>query len=146
MDLNQLRIAVDVDLPHLYIMGQYAINGRVLLLPIQGSGPMTGNFTSCTGAVRIQAARFKDPFGEDHVQISEFRMKISIGKGSLHLENLFGGERALGDVVNAAINSNFDSFVREIQPLIEKALSEAFLEISNSIVRPFTFDQLFPEI
>lgn len=140
-----MRFEVDVELPHLYVDGMYQIDGRVLLLPISGSGPMRGNFTGCTGAVRMQGELTKDEAGEEHIHYSDFRMKISIGKGNLRLENLFGGERTLGDVVNSAINSNFDSFIKELQPLIEKALSEAFLEIANNIVGPFTFKQLFPD-
>ncbi|XP_012275264.1 circadian clock-controlled protein [Orussus abietinus] len=145
IDLDHLRFAVDVDLPHLYIDGQYSIDGRVLLLPIRGSGPLYGNFSAATGAVKLKGELRKDKEGLDHLHFEEFRMKISIGKGSLRLENLFGGERALGDVVNGAINSNFDSFIKELQPLIEHALSEAFVEISNRIVNPFTYEQLFPE-
>ncbi|XP_046743262.1 protein takeout-like [Diprion similis] len=144
IDLDKLRFEVDINLPHLYIDGMYEIAGRVLLLPISGSGPMRGNFTECTGAVRMQGELRKDKDGEDHLHYSDFRMKISIGKGNLRLENLFGGERALGDVVNAAINNNFDAFIRELKPLIEKALSDAFLEIANNIVDPFTYKQLFP--
>ena len=78
------------------------------------------------------------------MQATEFKIKISIGKGSLQLENLFNGDRALGEVVNNAINNNFDVFIHELQPIIEKALSEAFHEIGNNILTPFTFDQLFP--
>lgn len=144
VDVSQLRFALDITLPHLYIEGQYEIDGRVLLLPIRGNGPMTGNFTMATGSVKIQAGLFKDDQGHDHLKLNEFRMRISIRKGSLKLENLFGGDPTLGNVVNNAINSNFDAFIKELQPLIEKALSSAFTDIGNNIVRPFTYEQLFP--
>ncbi|XP_001607045.1 circadian clock-controlled protein [Nasonia vitripennis] len=144
VDVSQLRFALDILLPHLYIEGQYEIDGRVLLLPIRGNGPMTGNFTDATGSVKIQAGLFKDDQGNDHLKLSEFRMRISIRKGSLNLDNLFGGDPTLGNVVNNAINTNFDAFIKELQPLIEKALSSAFTDIGNSIVRPFTYEQLFP--
>lgn len=145
VDLDTLRFALDILLPHLYIDGMYEIDGRVLLLPIRGNGAMTGNMTDSTGSVKIQADFFKDEFGDRHVVLKEFRMRISIRKGSLNLQNLFGGDPTLGAVVNNAINSNFDSFIKELQPLIEKALSAAFQDFGNNIVRPFTFDQLFPE-
>lgn len=32
-------------LPHLYVEGRYDIDGRVLVLPIKGSGKFTGNFS-----------------------------------------------------------------------------------------------------
>ncbi|KAK2576594.1 hypothetical protein KPH14_005264 [Odynerus spinipes] len=144
VDLNQLLFNIDVSLPHLHIQGMYEIDGKVLLLPIHGSGHMTGNFTECTGSVKVHAIRDKQPSGDDYVSIDEFKMKISVGRGTLHLDNLFGGEKVLGDVINSAINSNFNAFLRELQPLIEQALSDAFREIANSIVNQFTYDQLFP--
>ncbi|XP_051167809.1 protein takeout-like [Leptopilina boulardi] len=146
IDPNDIRIGVDLELPNLNIEGQYAINGRILLLPIQGAGPMRANVTDVGAVVRIKTNMVKNPTtGLDHIEISDFRLKLSITKGTLHLDNLFGGDPVLGEVVNNAINNNFESFIRELQPLIEKALSDAFLEIANSIVRPFSFKQLFPD-
>lgn len=143
-DLENLRFNLDVSLPNIFIQGLYNIDGKVLLLPIRGQGPMNGNFTNCKGAVKLQTQIRKSPTGENFIEIVEFKMKISVGQGSLKLDNLFGGERVLGDVINSAINSNFDAFLKELQPLVEKALSEAFLEIGNTILDQFTFEQLFP--
>lgn len=50
-----------------------------------------------------------------------------------------------GDVVNDTINKNFDAFLKELLPVIERSLAAVFLKISNSIVSPYTFDQLFPK-
>ncbi|KAI4499873.1 hypothetical protein M0802_005129 [Mischocyttarus mexicanus] len=144
INFDNLEFALEVKLPHLHIRGLYDINGRVLLLPIQGSGPMVGNFTQCTGTVKIRAGTKQQPNGDNNVIIEDFKMKITVGKGTITLENLFGGEKVLGDVVNNAINSNFDAFLSELQPFIEKALSDAFREIANSIVTNFTYEQLFP--
>nr|KAF7409176.1 hypothetical protein H0235_014028 [Vespula pensylvanica] len=144
VNLDELIFAMEIKLPHLHVKGTYEINGKILLLPIEGSGPMIGNFTQCTGSVTVHAMKRQLPNGENHVQIDEFKMRITVGKGTLNLDNLFGGEKVLGDVINTAINSNFDAFIKELQPLIEKALSDAFREIANSIVSNFTYEQLFP--
>lgn len=143
--MNTLRFALDILLPHLYIDGQYEVDGRILLLPIRGNGQLTGNFTDATGSCKIQMEVVKDASGDDHVHISEFRMRISIRQGTLKLENLFNGDPTLGAVVNNAINSNFEAFIKELQPLIEKTLSQAFVDIGNKIIAQFTYQQLFPE-
>ena len=145
VDLKTSRFAMDILLPHLYIEGSYEVDGRVLLLPIRGNGPISGNFTDAMGSVKIQGSLVKDEKGIEHLHLNEFRMRISIRKGTLKLENLFGGDPTLGPVINNAINSNFESFIKELNPLIEKALSSAFMDIGNSIVKPFTYDQLFPD-
>lgn len=97
------------------------------------------------GACKIQVAKYLDENGEEKMRIMDFRLKISIGKGStLKLDNLFGGDKILGDVINSAINSNFDLFMKELLPLVEKALSDAFQNIADNIIQQFTFAQLFP--
>lgn len=145
IDLNLLRFNLDLDLPHLYVDGMYEIDGRVLLLPITGSGPMKGNFTEVTANVKFQGELVKDVNALEHLHINDFRLKIVIGHGSLQFDNLFGGDKALGEVVNNAINNNFDAFMHELKPLVEQALSDAFIEIANGIVTPFLFEQLFPK-
>lgn len=81
----------------------------------------------------------------EKIRITDFKLKVSVGKGSLKLDNLFNGEEVLGNVVNSAINNNFDVFLNELLPIVEKALSEAFRDIAGSIVEQFSYAQLFPE-
>ncbi|XP_012537990.2 protein takeout [Monomorium pharaonis] len=146
LDFNTMLFLVDVALPHLQVEGKYNIDGKILLLPIRGSGAMHGNFSNCLGACKIQMTKYLDENGEMKIRIVDFKMKISVGNGTLNLDNLFGGERALGDVVNAAINSNFKLFLKELLPIVEKALSDSFHNIADSIIQQFTLAQLFPGV
>lgn len=64
--------------------------------------------------------------------------------GRLHLNNLFGGDKLLGDIVNETINQNFDLFIKDIIPLIEKSLGKKFRKVGNKIVERYSEKQLFP--
>lgn len=121
------------------------MDGKILLLPVSGTGPFTGNFTGCVGRIIMQAAMQKNENGDDCIYLTGFDVKITVGKGNMYLGNLFGGEPVLSDVVNSAINNNFDIFLKELGPLVEKGISKNFLEISNDILKAFTYNQLFPE-
>lgn len=141
--MDTMVFDLDVLLPHLSIDGHYELDGKVILLPITGSGGITGNFTECLGVVKFTAeAEVVD--GIRYFRVRDFDLKITVGKGSLRLDNLFGGDKVIGDVVNNAINNNFDAFMKEILPVVERALSTAFREIGQTIVNQFTYDQLFP--
>jgi hypothetical protein len=135
---------VDIELPNIFVDGKYEVDGKIMLLPLRGSGPIHGNFSDCTGACKIQGERYFDENGLERIRITEFKMKISVGKGWMRLDNLFNGEEVLGNVVNTAINNNFDLFMREFLPLVEKALSDAFKDIAENIVQQFSYAQLFP--
>ncbi|XP_031635981.1 protein takeout-like [Contarinia nasturtii] len=133
---------VEVFFPKLEVDGTYDVSGQILLLPIRGSGPFVGNFTDCTGSVRLQFARKEN---SDLVQINKFLIKIKVGKGKLKLFNLFNGDKALGDAVNGAINENFDAVSKDIIPLVEKSLQRLLKSISTKILSNFTYNQIFPK-
>ncbi|XP_076238609.1 circadian clock-controlled protein daywake [Calliopsis andreniformis] len=143
-NVETLRFVVELGFSKLSIEGDYDVDGKVILLRLQGSGPMTGNFSDCKGLVKLQAERTQGADGQTYVRMVEFKTKISVGQGHLKLNNLFGGDPVLGDAINTAINSNFDSFIKELQPSIESAISDTFLKIANSVLTQFTYNSLFP--
>lgn len=71
-------------------------------------------------------------------------IKIRVRDGKIQLENLFGGDKLLGEVVNETINRNFDALATEIIPLIEKALSKHFKKVGNKIMTRYPEEILFP--
>lgn len=133
---------VEVFFPKLEVEGTYDVNGQILLLPIKGTGPFKGNFTECTGNVRMQFSR-KD--NSELVQIKKYVVKIKVGKGSIKLYNLFNGDKTLGDALNNMINQNFDVVSKDIIPLVEKALQRLLKRISTKITENFTYNQVFPQ-
>lgn len=86
----------------------------------------------------------RDVNGETHVFVKKLTIRVRVGGGSLHLDNLFNGDRALGEVVNQAINQNFDIVSRDIIPIIEKALERQFKKLANKIMGRYTETQIFP--
>lgn len=84
----------------------------------------------------------EDP--EPHVFVKKLSIRVRVGNGSLHLDNLFNGDATLGEVINQTINQNFDVVSKDIIPLISKALERHFRRTSNKIMNRYTEKQLFP--
>uniref|UniRef100_A0A182PKI0 Uncharacterized protein n=1 Tax=Anopheles epiroticus TaxID=199890 RepID=A0A182PKI0_9DIPT len=126
----------ELELPHLYVEGRYVVDGRILLLPVKGSGKFTGNFTQGIGSVRIKGDR-KRINGKDHLSLAKLDIKIRVSDGRVKLENLFGGDRVLGEIINETINQNFNLLSTELIPLIEKALQRIFKRTGNKILERF---------
>lgn len=144
LDMKTNSIDFGLNLPHLYIESNYEVDGRIFLLPIRGRGPLRGNFTNCKGDVALRGALEKKG-GKDYLKYKSMDIKIQVGKGRLNLENLFGGDRTLGTVVNEAINANFEQIMRELKPQIEKAISNFMLDTANQIVQSYPHSELFPK-
>lgn len=133
-----------MDFSKLNIKGEYDVDGQIILLRIRGSGPIIGQFNNCKAFVKLQMEVTKGKDDQNYLKLTDLQTKIFVGSGSLKLENLFGGDPVLGDAINVAINSNFDSFIQEIIPIIESAISNTFTDISNSILMQFPYEKLFP--
>ncbi|XP_071455446.1 putative beta-carotene-binding protein [Hetaerina americana] len=144
IDFKTNTMDFGLNLPHLYIESNYEVDGKILLLPIRGRGPFTGNFTNCKGDVILRGG-FERRGGKDYLKYKSMDINIHVGRGKIHLENLFGGDKMLGKVVNDAINANFDQFKKELKPQIERAISSVMLESANQIVQNFPYSELFPK-
>ncbi|KAH8407751.1 hypothetical protein KR222_000222 [Zaprionus bogoriensis] len=137
------RFDFELILPHLQGDGQYDINGNILALPIKGNGPFVGNFTNFVAYVRV-SYDIKNVNDLEYFDIKEFALKIRTGKGRLRLDNLFNGDKVLGDVINQTINENFELFTNEVIAPIARALEIKFRAIATKIIENFTYSELFP--
>lgn len=78
------------------------------------------------------------------LKISDLIVRIRTGQGNIHLQNLFNGDKSLGDIVNETINQNFELFTNELIGPIERTLEKKFLTITRKIMENFSYEMLFP--
>jgi len=140
---NGKRFDFELNLPRLQGEGFYDINGQILALPIKGNGPFTGNFTNFYAFVTT-IFEVKNINGVEFLTMKELDVKIRTGKGRIRLQNLFNGDKVLGDVINDTINQNFELFTNEVIGPIERALEKKFSSIATKILENFTYKELFP--
>lgn len=72
-------------------------------------------------------------------------MGIKIDDYSIHLDNLFGGDKILGEATNQALNQNKKEFIDALNPIVTRTTSEVILEIANKITKNHPYDNLFPK-
>lgn len=143
LSIPNRRFDFELNLPRLQGEGFYDINGNILALPIKGSGPFVGNFTNFYAYVKI-TYDVKEVNSIEYIQIKDFSVKVRTGKGRIRLDNLFGGDKVLGDVINDTINQNFEVFTNEVIGPIGDALEKKFRVIAVKILENFTYNELFP--
>uniref|UniRef100_T1GU87 Hemolymph juvenile hormone-binding protein n=1 Tax=Megaselia scalaris TaxID=36166 RepID=T1GU87_MEGSC len=142
---NTSTISFDVyiTIPKISFVGKYYLRIKILLLEIGGKGNMTGTFENSKAVVKMRGSRYmKDDV--EYVKFHKMPMRISVDKMKLNLENLFNGDKVLGEVGNNIINDNQDLYLQEIIPGLEKGLSKKFLDIANQILETATYDEMFP--
>lgn len=127
----------------MYVEGRYNVDGKLLFLPVKGTGAFKGNFTGGIGDVRIKGIK-KLIKGQTHFVVNKLDIKVSVKSGKIDLVDLFGGDKVLGEIIHETINQNFEIFSQDLIPLVEKSLSKIFKRTANKILERFTMEQLFP--
>ncbi|CAG9859246.1 unnamed protein product [Phyllotreta striolata] len=133
-----------IDLPRLRIEAHYGVDGKLLMLPVKGDGNLEANITDAHARAGLKG-EVNEKNGNKYLTFKEFDLHVDVGGGNVRLENLFNGDKVLLGMINDVVNKNFDMFLRELMPIIEKSLSAVFKEAANAIVESYTYDQLFPQ-
>ncbi|KAJ1528364.1 hypothetical protein ONE63_006783 [Megalurothrips usitatus] len=144
VDFNKNRVRVKLFLPELSMDSDYYLQGRILMLPIQGHGHSSGNYSNIEAVATMTGQRvIRD--GREYLDVKEFLVNFQIGHASVHLGNLFDGDEELGETMNRFLNDNWQSVAREVQPILEDTIAELFKTFANKIYHMYPLDILMPE-
>lgn len=127
------------------IIGQYTVNGKVLVLPITGNGP-------CKIVLHEPVLELKEVLGTPNqkngktfVQVKKIDLKLtSIKKLNVKLENLFNGNKQLGESMNSILNENWPILLEELQPAFEEAVAVIAQDIVNKALQKTAYTDIFP--
>ncbi|GAB1869770.1 Protein takeout-like protein [Camponotus japonicus] len=150
--LKNVKVDVDRDcvrlklyLPRLEMTAYYNINGKILLLPINGNGLARGNFTDIEVIATVQAERYQSKkTGEIHFRVIDLYVDFDVGHANIYLDNLFNGDGTLSNAMNLFLNDNWKIIAAEIKPALENTVSDMFKTFSNEIYSMFPMDTLLP--
>ena len=62
---------------------------------------------------------------------------------SIHLSNLFNGDKVLGDTVNNFLNENWSLFWQEIQDSFGKEATKVVRGIVDKVLEQYAYDEFF---
>ncbi|KRT83800.1 hemolymph juvenile hormone-binding protein, partial [Oryctes borbonicus] len=143
IDFDKDKVRLKLWLPRLELSCHYSMEGRILMMPISGSGNSSGNYTNIDVTIAIQSQRIvKD--GEIYLNVKDFYVDFNIGHASVRLENLFNGDKELGEAMNLFLNDNWKSVADEIKPILEDTIASIFKRFANKIFHKYPLNVLLP--
>ncbi|CAA9997737.1 unnamed protein product [Nesidiocoris tenuis] len=125
------------------MIGNYSIQGRIMMLPIAGKGICSGNYSDIDAVAVMQGEKIQKN-GMTYFNVKDFLVDFSIGHATIHLTNLFDGDQQLGDSMNEFLNDNWKSLAEEIKPVLEKTIGDMFKKFSNKIYHKYPLNELLP--
>ncbi|KAF5299976.1 hypothetical protein FQA39_LY11349 [Lamprigera yunnana] len=144
IDLKKDRVRIKLFLPQLRVVGIYNMEGRIFMMPISGKGESYGNYSDIDVTVTMQGQRINKDLME-YFSIKDFYVDFVLGHVSIKLNNLFNGDKQLGDAMNTFINDNWQSVVKEVKPILEDNIAKIFKNMTNTIFEKYPLNVVLPE-
>lgn len=82
--------------------------------------------------------------GANFLKINTVKVKYELSDVHIHLDNLFNGDKALGDRMNEFLNENWKALAEEVRPLMTKALVDILRASVDKLFASFSYDDLLP--
>lgn len=143
-DLKQYHVSYEMFFPVLEIRGHYEINGKILLLPITGSGDM--NITLENSYTKTHSELKKvEVDGVEFLRFQNLSTQIEPQQVHFHFTNLFNGNKLLGDEMNQLLNREWKDAWREFGPAMTAAANKIIQNLSDNYSSKVTFDDWFPK-
>lgn len=144
MDLSTLTLDLDILTPSMVFNADYEMDGRILLVPLNGKGDCVLNFTDVTTAART-VYKVVNRDGQEFLDVEDIKWTIDAGHCSIYFNNLFGGDKILGDTTNRFLNANWREALKTYKYLPEEAFGVLFKDLTNKVLKHFPYKEIFPE-
>ncbi|XP_036343134.1 protein takeout-like isoform X2 [Rhagoletis pomonella] len=137
---HELRFKV----PVASLIGDYKIQGRVLILPISGSGK--NNITMLNADFVLQWVGVPvEKDGATYMKTDKFRAIVKPNKVIFDFQNLFNGDKALGDNMNLFLNENWKEIYQEVEATFSKEISRLMGNVVDAVFSKTPYNKLFTE-
>lgn len=83
--------------------------------------------------------------GSTYFQADAVKMVIEPGRLYINLENLFRGDKRLGDSTNAFLNENWQDIYKELRGSVEDTFTQVLTGIINNFFAKNKYNTLFLE-
>ncbi|EEZ98653.1 uncharacterized protein LOC663750 isoform X2 [Tribolium castaneum] len=143
--MNQTYLDLTFHADRLMFIGQYEVDGKILFLSLQGSGPC--NLTSVGGNFRFVSVLQEYTEGkETFVKFNKPTMDYTLERAYFYLENLLdSGDQQIGIDINRILNENWEDVLKDIDVPLKETVTTVVESVVSKILRNIPAKNIFPD-
>ena len=84
-----------------------------------------------------------DKKGKKHYKVASTKLVLTPQLMRFHLENLFDGDKALGDNINQVLNENWSEVFSDVKTSYEEAFGQIFGSILDNVLKKVSTREIF---
>lgn len=143
LEPSKLKFILSLTFPKLHMESDYSIKGKIMMMPLLGDGHCKVDLVNITMRTELIGQEYKKN-GANFLKINTVKVKYELSDVHIHLDNLFNGDKALGDRMNEFLNENWKALAEEVRPLMTKALVDILRASVDKLFASFSYDDLLP--
>ncbi|XP_016979221.1 circadian clock-controlled protein daywake [Drosophila rhopaloa] len=144
LEPSKLKFIVSLTFPKLHMESDYSIKGKIMMMPLLGDGHCKVDLINITMRTELIGQEYKRD-EVNYLKINTVKVKYELSDVHIHLDNLFNGDKALGDRMNEFLNENWKALAEEVRPLMSKALVDILRASVDKLFASFSYDDLLPK-
>lgn len=129
--------------PQIDFVADYKMEGKVLVLPVRGSGRSNITMYNLKSHNELFCEKYEKN-GETYLKIKKYAVKFNPSRVTLQFDNLFDGDKILGQQLNNFMNENSQLLFKELQGPYEETFSQVFTKFSNEVFSRVPLNKIFP--
>ncbi|CRK92156.1 CLUMA_CG005698, isoform A [Clunio marinus] len=124
-------------------VGDYKMTGQILLFPISGEGFSNVSMNELITKHEIHGDYYEGKDNQTYIKITSYKIKFLPKWVTFIFDNLFNGDKLLGDTINNFMNSNWEPVFFGIIPDYEKSFGEKFKAVANTLFNQVPANHIF---
>nr|ADP65804.1 hypothetical protein [Locusta migratoria] len=145
IDLTGMKFIWGFFLPRLEVLSDYTVDGKILVLPLKGNGPANITLLDVPIILTFDYELMKKDDGKEYLNPTKVTPSFNSTQVYIQLDNLFNGDKLLGDNTNKFLNENWREVVADVGPVLAQGLAEAVRQILAGIALQVPFHLLFTQ-
>ncbi|KAF2887161.1 hypothetical protein ILUMI_19012 [Ignelater luminosus] len=142
--IKEYKLYAEAFTPYLRLEAEYSLNGRILLIPIQGDGNCTITLENVK-TTHLSLGEKLEKKGKVYMRVKKYIVTLDPGKVIFNFENLFNGDERLGKEMNNILNENWKDVFDDVKSGYEESFGIIFGDFANRVYSKIPFKDLFLE-
>ncbi|XP_044260426.1 protein takeout-like [Tribolium madens] len=144
LDLEKKSAHLECDFDEVKLIADYDINGKILLLPVYGSGPAQVILEKVHGIENFTLEEYEKK-GKKHLKVVSEVLSLDPSLIKFNFDNLFNGDKALGDNINQVVNENWKEVWGDIKSSYEDAFGQIIMGLFNNLLAKIPIEELLDQ-
>ncbi|KAK4877780.1 hypothetical protein RN001_010286 [Aquatica leii] len=129
--------------PEMKFTANCELIGKILLLPIRGNGNLDLNIYNLTAVISMRGGQVEKK-KITYLKIDNTTCALTPGLVKIRFDNLFNGEKTLGDNMNKVLNDNWKEVFSEFKAAYEEVLAQYVHNLAGQVFNKVPLKDLFP--